>query len=326
MNWIKNKVLGFVEKAKATFKKNRPTRQDQSESLWVSCPGCKEMQLKTDLQSQYSICKCSYHFDLEPKIMFKNLLFDNGDYKLIECPEWADPDPLRVVVKGKKYIDKYKNYQNKTGQQSALLIAAGKINGLNAVVVGYNFNFGGAAFSQRENEHFLVAAQYALDNKVDLFLSIYQSGGMSVFGNIHSLKSMSVCQMVHDMLKEKNILNIGILESKITGGTFVNTFANDLLFSTAPNNNNQLFSGKRVSASVRSSDNQEMPDDFGESISLVEKCGMIDGYFNSRLEIKERVSEITKVLLKKHEQQSISNNVEIDESITNKINQRAAKA
>ena len=89
-------------------------------------------------------------------------------------------------------------------------------------------------FSQRENEHFLSAAQFAIENKIELFLSIYQSGGMSVYGNIHSLKSMSVCQMVYSMLKKKGIVNIGILGSKITGGTFVNVFANDFLFSESP--------------------------------------------------------------------------------------------
>ena len=143
-----------------------------------------------------------------------------------------------MEINGKKFIDKYKNYQKKTGQQSALLIAHGKIGGIKSIAIGYNFAFGGAAFSPRENEHFLSAAQFAMENEIELrYLSIYQSGGMSVYGNIHSLlKSMSVCQMAHTMLKKKNIVNIGILGSKITGGTFVNVFANDFLFSESPKN------------------------------------------------------------------------------------------
>ena len=205
--------------------------------------------------------------------------------------------------------------KKKTGQQSALLIAHGKVGGLNTVAVGYNFAFGGAAFSQRENEHFLSAAQFAIENKIELFLSVYQSGGMSVYGNVHSLKSMSVCQMVHTMLKKKNIVNIGILGSKITGGTFVNVFANDFLFSESPKNSNQLFSGKRVSASVRSSDNTEMPSDFGEGCFL-EKHGMIDGCFSSRLEMKTKIIALTKVLLKKAEAQAKNeSNVTIDKSL-----------
>ena len=49
MNWIKNKILSFVQKTKDKFKKDRPSKQDQEKSLWINCPGCKNMQLKEDL-------------------------------------------------------------------------------------------------------------------------------------------------------------------------------------------------------------------------------------------------------------------------------------
>ena len=315
MNWIKSSILSFVQKAKDKFKKERPSKKDQEQSLWINCPGCNQMQLKEDLKTNFNICKCSHHFDLDPRIRFENLLFDGGFFEEIECPAWSSPDPLNMEINGKKFIDKYKGYQKKTGQQSALLVGHGKIGGIKAVAVGYNFAFGGAAFSQRENEHFLSAAQFAMENDVEIFLSIYQSGGMSVYGNIHSLKSMSVCQMVHTMLKKKNIINIGILGSKITGGTFVNVFANDLLFSENPMASDQLFSGKRVSASVRSSDNTVMPTDFGEGVFL-EKHGMIDGCFTSRLEVKAKIVIISKVLLKKEETQAKQeSNVTVDSSL-----------
>ena len=117
------------------------------------------------------------------------------------------------------------------------------------------------------------------------------------------------------MLKKKNIVNIGILGSKITGGTFVNVFANDFLFSESPKSTNQLFSGKRVSASVRSSDNTEMPSDFGEG-AFLEKHGMIDGCFSSRLEVKNKIVTLTKVLLKKAEAQAKNEaNVKVDQSL-----------
>ncbi len=116
-------------------------------------------------------------------------------------------------------------------------------------------------------------------------------------------------------LKKKNIVNIGILGSKITGGTFVNVFANDFLFSESPKNTDQLFSGKRVSASVRSSDNTEMPSNFGEG-AFLEKHGMIDGCFSSRLEVKTKVVELTKVLLKKAESQAKKqSDVTVDKSL-----------
>ena len=113
MNWIKEKVKSFVEKAKQTFKRDRPSKEDQSGSLWINCPGCNQMQLREDLKKNFNVCKCSYHFDLEPSVRFSEMFFDDGEYELINCPEWADPDPLNFKIGEKKFIDKYNSYKKK---------------------------------------------------------------------------------------------------------------------------------------------------------------------------------------------------------------------
>ena len=314
MNWIQAKLQSFVEKAKQTFKRNRPSKAEQANSAWVNCPGCKQMQLREDLSKNFNVCKCQYHFDLDPKIRFDKLIFDDG-YEIIPCPKYADPDPINFVINGKKAIDKYKNYQEKTGQESALLIAAGKMNRLNVVCAGYNFAFGASAISLRESEHLLAAMQYAIDNKVDCFISFYCSGGMDVKGNLFSLhKGMSTVIMAMSEMKKKNILTVGVLSSKTTGGLFVDTFANDTLWSECKSSNNLLFSGKRVSAGVRSSDKEEMPEDYGEGAALT-RNGMCDGYFKNRLEIKDKLSTLIRVLLKKPEKEAkaeSTSNVKVD--------------
>ena len=48
MNWIQKKLQSFVKK-KQTFKRERASRKDQDDSLWVNC-GCNKMQLKEDLK------------------------------------------------------------------------------------------------------------------------------------------------------------------------------------------------------------------------------------------------------------------------------------
>ena len=109
MNWIKNRILSFVQKAKDKFKKEMPSKADQEKSLWLNCPECNQMQLKEDLKNNFNICKCSHHFDLDPETRFKKLLFDNGDYELIECPSWSTPDPLGMEINGKKFIVDFMN-------------------------------------------------------------------------------------------------------------------------------------------------------------------------------------------------------------------------
>ena len=311
MNWIQKKLQSFVEKAKQTFKKNRPSKAEQANSAWVNCPGCNQMKLREDLKKNFNICDCNHHFDLDPKVLFTELLFDEGEWEKIPCPP-ANPDPLNFKIGDTKYIDKYNANIKKTNQDSAVLAGIGKVNGLKIVAFGYNFAFGGNAMTPRENEQLMSGIQKALDEKVDGVISIYQSGGMSVATNIHGLSTMPKQMFAMKELREAGIVTIGILESKITGGTFCNTYGNDFLFSTNPNNESQLFAGKRVSASVNKG--QALPEDFGVSKSLL-SLGMIDGIFDSRMEIRQRITNLIRVLLKKSEKESreeSTSNVKVD--------------
>ena len=312
MNWIKSSILSFVQKAKDKFKKERASKKDQEQSLWINCPGCNQMQLKEDLKKNYNVCSCTHHFDLDPKTRFSKLFFDDGEYELIDCPEWSDPDPLNFKIEDKKFIDKYNAYRKKTGQQSAILAAKGTVNGLNVIAFGYNFAHGGAAMTQREGEHIIAGIQRALNEKVDAVVSFYQSGGMAVTGNLNSLKNMPVQMMAMKMLKDAGIVTIGICSSKVTGGTFCNVYGNDFIFAESPKSENILFAGKRVSASVNKG--TELPIDFGQASSLVEH-GMIDGAFDSRIEIRNKITNLVRVLLKKSEKEALAekqSNIKVD--------------
>ena len=58
MNWIKAQIEKFVEKAKKTLKKNRPTKTEQKNSLWINCPSCNQMQLKKYLENNLRVRSC----------------------------------------------------------------------------------------------------------------------------------------------------------------------------------------------------------------------------------------------------------------------------
>ena len=89
MNWIKN-LKSFVEKVKKLSSVKGHLEEDQADSLWINCPGCNKMLLKEDLKKNFNVCKCTHHFDLDPKSRFSQMFFDDGEYEIIECPEWAD--------------------------------------------------------------------------------------------------------------------------------------------------------------------------------------------------------------------------------------------
>jgi acetyl-CoA carboxylase beta subunit len=180
------------------------------------------------------------------------------------------------------------------------------------IAFGYNFAHGGAAMTQREGEHLITGIQRALNEIVDAVVSFYQSGGMAVTGNLNSLKNMPVQMMAMKMLKDAGIVTIGICSSKVTGGTFCNVYGNDFIFAESPKSENILFAGKRVSASVNKG--TALPTDFGQASSLVEH-GMIDGAFDSRIEIRNKITNLVRVLLKKSEKEALAekqSNIKVD--------------
>ena len=319
MNWIRAGIKKFGDSLKK-YTRKRPSKNEQENANWIHCPSCKKLQYKKDLNEAQFICSCNYHFDYPAKLRLNNL-FDNGVYENIECPP-ADPDPLNFQINGKPYIEKRKNYRKVTGQDSAFACGHGNINGLSAVVVCSEWKFGGSAMTPKESEHFVAAAAKAIEKKADIFVSILQSGGMSVTAGVPALASgMVKTQIAYSELKNAGILTIGIACSKLSGGPYVMWYNHDILCVESPTSHDILFSGKRVTANLKSG--QELPENFGEGSSL---DALIDIIFSSRLEIKNGITKISKVLLKKTESNSIVDDpLQKNESISETL-QKTTKA
>ena len=113
-------------------------------------------------------------------------------------------------------------------------------------------------------------------------------------------------------MKSAGILTIGIAGSKLTGGTYVLYFNHDILGVESGSSHDILFSGKRVTANLKTG--QEIPEDFGKGSSLE---GLTDIIFNDRSEIKEGITKIARVVLKKPKGEVKADNPlqTIDESI-----------
>ena len=204
MNWITRwKKIGI--KVKQIFKK-QPLSQEATD--WKNCPQCKKISYKPDLFNNSYICECSFHFDLPPKLRMDSL-FDSN-YEMIDAPDNIDPDPLSFEVKdgareGYRYIDKIKKYRKATGQKTALICASGNISNLSAVVVCFNPKFGAGRFGPAENEHFLKAANFAIQKKVDIWVVVYQSSGIDVHTGVTGLAGMTKSIIAMNEIKKNNI-------------------------------------------------------------------------------------------------------------------------
>jgi len=295
MNWISRwKKIGI--KVKQIFKKQTTGKE---ETDWKSCPQCKKISYKPDLFDNSYICECSFHFDLPPKIRLDNL-FDSA-YELIDAPENINPDPLNFEVAERyKYIDKIKKYRKTTGQKTALLCASGIISNLNAVVVCFNPKFGAGRFGPAENEHFLKAANIAIEKKVDIWVVVYQSSGIDVHTGVTGLAGMTKSIIAMNKLKKNGIPTFAIAARAVAGGTYASSFfQHDFIIIESKCVENLLFSGKRVTANILKSTDQ-IPDDFGKAPSII-KNGLADMTLESRKELKETITNLASIILKKGE-------------------------
>ena len=243
------------------------------------------------------ICECSIHFDCPPRFHFGN--FFTSTYEIIEAPDNINPDPLQFEVGEKyKYIDKIKKYRKVTGQKTALLCASGFIQNLRSVVVVFNPKFGAGRFGPAENEHFLKAADYAIREKVDMWIVIYQSSGIDVHTGVTGLAGMPKSIIAMNEIKKAGIPTFAIAARAVAGGTFGSSFfMHDFIIIESKYVENLLFSGKRVTANILKSLDQ-IPEDFGMASSVI-KSGLADMTLENRKELKDTLVKLGSIILKK---------------------------
>ena len=304
MNWITRwKKIGI--KVKQIFKKQSVSQEPTD---WKNCPQCKKISYKPDLFDNSYICECSFHFDLPPKLRLKSL-FDSN-YEIIEAPNDINPDPLEFEVKdgardGYKYIDKIKKYRKVTGQQTALVCASGNISNLSAVVVCFNPKFGAGRFGPAENEHFLKAANFAIEKKVNIWIVVYQSSGIDVHTGVTGLAGMTKSIIAMNEIKKNNIPTFCVAARATAGGTYASSFfMHDFIIIESKCVENLLFSGKRVTANILKGTDQ-IPEDFGRADGVM-KSGLADITLENRKELKDTITKLANIILKKEELEKIN--------------------
>ena len=305
MNWLTGWKRKIGIKVKKLFKKQSSAHEATD---WKNCPQCKKISYKPDLFNNSYICECSFHFDLPPKLRLDSL-FDSN-YEIIEASDNINPDPLNFEVKdgareGYKYIDKITKYRKITGQKTALLCASGKISNLNAVVVCFNPKFGAGRFGPAENEHFLKATNFAIEKKVDIWIVVYQSSGIDVHTGVTGLYGMSKSIIAMNEIKKAKIPTFAVAARATAGGTYASSFfMHDFIIIESKCVENLLFSGKRVTANILKGTDQ-IPDDFGRADGVM-KSGLADITLESRKDLKDTVTKIANIILKREELETLN--------------------
>ena len=284
MNWL-TKAIKFGEKIKKVFKK-RPSKLEIENSDWTNC--CKGPILKKELEENLWVCNsCNKHHRISCKQRF-DILFGKNNYEILKTPlpledplEWNDT---------KSYKERLKNAKNKTGQDTAVMIAKGSLDEIEVTMGAINFDFIGGSVGAAEGEAILFGAQHAIENKTP-FIFFPCGGGQRMFESPIALANMTRTTIAINELKKNNLPYIVCFTDPTAGGITASfAMLGDIHF--AEPGCLIAFAGKRV---IQATVKEELSLEF-QTAEFVEKHGFVDKVIN-RHEIKNQIIKILKILL-----------------------------
>jgi acetyl-CoA carboxylase carboxyl transferase subunit beta len=207
MSWLTN----FVRpKLQALVRKT-----DVPENLWDKCPACGQMIFHRDLEANNRVCtECGHHLRI-PATRRLELLFDEARFERLALDK-VEPDPLRFRDR-KRYSDRLKEAQSKTGEQDAIVVAEGTMGGMNVVIAHFNFEFMGGSMGQAVGDGMIAAARRAVALRAPL-IAVPASGGARMQEGILSLMQMPRTIIAIDEVKEAGLPYIVLLTDPTTGG------------------------------------------------------------------------------------------------------------
>ena len=279
MNWLTNFVRPKIRAL--TIKRAQP------DNLWMKCPNCGAMLFHRDLAQNLHVCpQCSFHMKIDPKERL-GIMFDGGRYQLIELPK-AAVDPLKFRDQ-KRYSDRLKDAQTKTGSNDAIQVAHGEIGGLPAVVAVMDYRFIGGSMGVAVGEGIVAAARLAVLQNAAL-IAVTSSGGARMQEGMLSLMQMPRSVIAIDQVKEAGLPYIVLLTDPTTGGVSA-SFAMLGDIHIAEPGAQIGFAGQRV---IEETIRETLPDGFQRAEYLL-KHGMVDMVV-SRLELHDTLARLLQLL------------------------------
>ncbi|OSI08082.1 acetyl-CoA carboxylase, carboxyltransferase subunit beta [Neisseria zoodegmatis] len=267
-------------------------RADKNESsvpegLWHKCPSCSATLYSTDLQQNLYVCpKCNHHNALSARERL-NLLLDESGHE--EIGAHVKPTDILKFKDSKKYPDRLTAARKTTGEDDALVVMKGTLNGLPVVVAAFEFRFIGGSMGSVVGERFVQGVRRAVADNCS-FICVAASGGARMQEGLNSLMQMTKTSASLHLLTEKKLPFISVLTDPTMGGVSASfAFLGDIVL-TEPN---ALigFAGPRV---IEQTVRETLPEGFQRAEFLLEK-GAVDQIIDRR-EMKQRIADLITLL------------------------------
>lgn len=272
MAWFKRRKKGIQTETK--------NKKDTPKGLWYKSPTGKVVDHEELKENLYISPEDGYHVRIGSKEYFE-ILFDDNKFKELN-KNMTSKDPLNFEDK-KKYTDRIKSAQKKTGLKDAIRTAVGKSKGEDLVIACMDFKFIGGSMGSVVGEKIAQAVDYSLENRTPLMI-ISKSGGARMMEAVLSLMQMAKTSVKLGQLDEAGIPYISLSTDPTTGGTTA-SFAMLGDINIAEPGALIGFAGPRV---VRDTTGKDLPEGFQRSEFLLDH-GFLDFIIN-RKELKDKIN------------------------------------
>jgi len=276
-------MSGWFKRMKEGITTSTREKKETPEGLWYSCPKCKLMLSSDQHGENMWVCvQCEHHERIGSEEYF-NIFFDEGRYEEINANMTA-MDPLGFIDT-KKYVERLKSTQAKTGLKDAMRTAYGEVDGWPLMIACMDFAFIGGSMGAVVGEKISLAIDEAIKRKYPLMI-ISKSGGARMMEAGYSLMQMAKTAAKLTQLSKAKLPYISFLTDPTTGGVTASyAMLGDV--NIAEPRALIAFAGPRV---VRETIGRDLPPDFQTSEFVLEH-GFLDFIVN-RKDIKAKVAQL----------------------------------
>jgi acetyl-CoA carboxylase carboxyl transferase subunit beta len=272
--------MAWFKRTKKGIQTPTEDKKDVPKGLWYKSPTGKIVDSEELEKNYYVSPEDGYHVRIGSEEYFE-ILFDNNEFRELDKAMVAK-DVLNFVD-SKKYSDRLKDAQDKTGLKDAVRTAVGKSMGEDVVIACMDFSFIGGSMGSVVGEKIARAADLALKKKLP-FIIISKSGGARMMEAALSLMQLAKTSAKLAQLAKAKIPYISLCTDPTTGGTTA-SFA--MLGDINISEPGALigFAGPRV---VRDTTGKDLPDGF-QTAEFVLEHGFLD-FITHRRDLKRKIN------------------------------------
>ena len=281
------KLSWFKRLLPASIRTEGSVKRSIPEGLWTSCPECKAVLYRAELERNFDVCvKCGHHMRLTARRRLLRFLDNDGPKELATG---VAPQDFLKFKDSKRYKDRLSAAQKETGETDALVVMEGRVEGIPLVASCFDFQFMAGSMGSVVGEKFVRGARRCRDERLP-YVCFTASGGARMQEALVSLMQMAKTSAAIAELREAHLPYIVVLTDPTTGGVSASlAMLGDVILAEP----NALigFAGPRV---IEQTVRQVLPEGFQRSEFLLEH-GTVDVIVDRR-EMRHTIASLLAVL------------------------------